>query len=966
MRNFTEKSNTSTNPDERFLEAEEFNELANELESFISDSDGGNLTLSSGDLTQLKKSSIAMINRAITLFSTTYGWGGLNMPSYGANLNLYKNVGVYKVESTVSNKPTDLTTDAICLVLRADNEAQSMYQVLFSLTTDSEKQNRIYVRKSDGNTGTLDTAPANFNDWIQLVNLLDLQALIDVAGNAAIFYCGDEEGATPNEFTITPTGDAEFPNPLTAGTTAIFQIKDQTTGTLPITLNVGGTSYSLKHSGTSDIVYGDRFKNNSYLTVVYDGTDWNLLDSLDIPLNYYNIPMPVKGTVTSIQINGKGIVQDSTNRLDYYIDRDITLNVNQLASASGASIHTLGGRADGVAYAANTAYYLYAYGSRTGSVLTNGYTLHTSHTLTQVTLNSVQYSAKLLPFVVYTDYELEGILDFKILEGWNTESPKISLDNANYTDIDLDVLEDINNKTKANIVLRLPNKPRLSNYLSRKEREKATFQSYNTAHRGWMISFLNGRIYAQGAEDSHGRWGGAVNINGDDQKVKPFRLLFFNSTNRPVTNLPFNRNQEGDYIVNVQGTGFFHNFIKTKSGQLYTTGNGWLQAVNGQGTNTQIYVPTVLRIGTDLENFAIDKLNASSDTSGNIDTIVIATTTNGNAWVWGNPNGNGDFIGSGSTPTHLDVPTQITDANFTGKTVKKIACTAVSAAVLFTDGTLISIGNNVEGWQNTSNTTLQSSWQTVTTGVEDFTIGKTVTPTGQYTLYIVRSSDGSIETCGYGANGSLGNGGTANINTLADTGVDLTLSNKNSRLFVVSHQAGYNVFAITSDSEIYSWGHNLHGSLGLGDTTVRTSPTRNTNLETLVVTHGSIIQIVGGRGNSSGTKNTFVLFEDGAVYTMGYNGEGALGTLSTNNSQQSTPLRVLFSEPIIDIVNNPIAGTEGCLAIGQETGLVYASGGDNDSSQVLGRPVDGNTGNVSYYSPQSIDFFDNNYINSNW
>ncbi len=74
-------------------------------------------------------------------------------------------------------------------------------------------------------------------------------------------------------------------------------------------------------------------------------------------------------------------------------------------------------------------------------------------------------------------------------------------------------------------------------------------------------------------------------------------------------------------------------------------------------------------------------------------------------------------------------------------------------------------------------------------------------------------------------------------------------------------------FALLEDGQVYGWGWNRHGDLGMGDDVYRIMPTKVESLK-------NIVEI------SCGMNHTLALDKDGKVWSWGYNhvmGEGVLG-----------------------------------------------------------------------------------------
>lgn len=135
---------------------------------------------------------------------------------------------------------------------------------------------------------------------------------------------------------------------------------------------------------------------------------------------------------------------------------------------------------------------------------------------------------------------------------------------------------------------------------------------------------------------------------------------------------------------------------------------------------------------------------------------------------------------------------------------------------------------------------------------------------------------GDVYAWGFNNNGSLGLGDEENrtvpekVTTLDDVNV-------------VAVETGNGVsYAITDTGALYGWGFNTNGQLGLGDRDERLVPTLVEALsdETVVAV-------------SSGTSYTLVLTADGQVYGFGSNRDGQLGSPDGLEPDGSTMTRVL-------------------------------------------------------------------------
>ena len=136
--------------------------------------------------------------------------------------------------------------------------------------------------------------------------------------------------------------------------------------------------------------------------------------------------------------------------------------------------------------------------------------------------------------------------------------------------------------------------------------------------------------------------------------------------------------------------------------------------------------------------------------------------------------------------------------------------------------------------------------------------------------------DGDLYSWGYNGHGQLGLGNTSNQNTAQK----ITTFNKNVKSIVVSGGQYTHCAAITTDQKLFTWGYNAHGHLGNGNTTQQLSPQERT-------ISGQVI--VKAEVSAKGTYGqTYVVCASGRVYSTGYNGYGQLGVGNTTNQSNFT------------------------------------------------------------------------------
>ena len=138
----------------------------------------------------------------------------------------------------------------------------------------------------------------------------------------------------------------------------------------------------------------------------------------------------------------------------------------------------------------------------------------------------------------------------------------------------------------------------------------------------------------------------------------------------------------------------------------------------------------------------------------------------------------------------------------------------------------------------------------------------------------------------------------------------------------------YSVFAKTKTGDIYAWGDNYYGQLGIGNTENQSRPVKVTgisNVEELYMNESTCI---------------FAKTKTGDIYAWGYNGSGQLGI--GNTEEQSSPKKVTGLSDIEEIYINSSS-----TFAKTKTGDIYAWGENN-----YGQLGIGNTENQS--SPKKV------------
>jgi alpha-tubulin suppressor-like RCC1 family protein len=284
----------------------------------------------------------------------------------------------------------------------------------------------------------------------------------------------------------------------------------------------------------------------------------------------------------------------------------------------------------------------------------------------------------------------------------------------------------------------------------------------------------------------------------------------------------------GDYSLDVVSGG---------QGDFWSVGQN-ATGIFGNATNFNSAVPTAANAGLTFDEIV----------SGFA--FMLGVTTTGELYAWGENSsgqlGLGTFTGW-NTPQLVPTLTN----------VKTAAATERSSVAVTDAGDLYVWGNNNQGQLGTGNAAV------INFPFLNPNINNIDTVAGGRSHYVFLRNDGTVWTVGDNSAGQLGQG------FISDS--ILTPVQVPGLANIVSVGAGeYNSFAISNTNELFVWGNNGSGQLGLGDLNNRVTPTLS-DLE-------NVTNVQGGAAHS------LFLTSDNKVYASGNNSFGQLGTGNTNDT----------------------------------------------------------------------------------
>lgn len=307
-----------------------------------------------------------------------------------------------------------------------------------------------------------------------------------------------------------------------------------------------------------------------------------------------------------------------------------------------------------------------------------------------------------------------------------------------------------------------------------------------------------------------------------------------------------------DHVVSVAAS-LYNSYALKEDGTVWAWGSNELGAL-GNGESARIAQTSPIQVDGLTNIVAI----SSSIYQG------MALDADGALWAWGL----NDFgqLGDG-TQINRPRPVKIMEG------VKDVVALRTSGIALKEDGTVWTWGKNAYGQLGNSTTEKR-----LTPAPVDLPRGNYYITAQPESVIVLRDTG---EVYGWGRNdfGQLGNGANETI-------FSPTLIDGIPQIKAAMGGCAFHSFGIGLDNELYIWGLNSHGELGIGNKVNQSRPVKNTALTDVL-------------DASAGNYSSLVAKSDGTFWAFGWNENSQLGNNSKVDS--TVPVQVIFEEePMLD------------------------------------------------------------------
>lgn len=373
-----------------------------------------------------------------------------------------------------------------------------------------------------------------------------------------------------------------------------------------------------------------------------------------------------------------------------------------------------------------------------------------------------------------------------------------------------------------------------------------------------------------------------------------------------ATDMPVNGYSPTSLSLSTISPLYGRKFMSVSAGPLTSTALekggtiwAWGQNITGQlGYNSNNDINLVPRVVM---------IRGILSTSSSNNTAIINNL--GELLIWGS--NNSGQLGIGST-TNSIAPTFV-NPKLSLQQLTAISCGMSHMVALNYQGVLFAWGNNDDGQLGTNSTASTLVPVTVTNAISGH---KMIDVSCGIAHTVILDSTGAVWTCGNNQSGQLGTNSTTNGTVFTN----LTSLNGNPVFglkFVKVLAGAFHTMALDETGKLWIWGQNTNGQLGNNSVVGSLVPIIVSSL-----TGRKVVRMVA-------SEHTVVLDDTGNLWVWGRNDNGQLGINSTTNSLEPANLTSLAGSPLFGRKIVDVCVGMGHTIVLDDAGVVWAWGSNN-------------------------------------
>ena len=259
-----------------------------------------------------------------------------------------------------------------------------------------------------------------------------------------------------------------------------------------------------------------------------------------------------------------------------------------------------------------------------------------------------------------------------------------------------------------------------------------------------------------------------------------------------------------------------------------------------------------------------------SDNFSSMFNYIIATKSDNTAWVWGQ-NNQGQLGLNAPNPSYMSSPTQLPGTSWNTDN-NKVKAGYNSMYAVKTDGTLWAWGYAGQGQLGLNQSPAGGGVEMISSPAQIGAKTNWRILGGTVSMGQAINTDGELWTWGSNTDGHLG------INDTTQRSSPVQVPGTTWNKLIGGHNLYYASGAIKTDGTLWAWGRNTSGELGQNNLTKYSSPVQIPGTTWDTVASG--VACMGG------------LKTDGTAWVWGANGPGTLGLNQPESTKYSSPVQI--------------------------------------------------------------------------